>query len=313
MNDTLAVSARGAGRPARTGSTTSARLSSAATARPTGWRSSTFRRLLPLERPRRSARSCRRSSALALDGRDPRRELKLEFVQVRELTRHVRLQIEAGGRLPTSSASSKTWPAASTRTSASVHDVYYPAAAPLLDGLRNGRPLEEAARAALTRRLSRAAAVPGAPLRPSGAAPRRRAARRSCGQPRQIRRRGRKDPVRQLDEHDGSLALVGGHGEAPGRQRHGQLARPHGNPRAARAPRGFERPVDEVRGAGVQSRPRLAGEDLAAARLPDDQVAAGASAWRRSRPRPRRRSRRTPWTPKLSRDTRSPSPRRDRP
>ena len=35
----------------------------------------------------------------AVDGRDSRRELTLEFVQVRELTRHVRLQIEAGAPL----------------------------------------------------------------------------------------------------------------------------------------------------------------------------------------------------------------------
>ena len=82
----------------------------------------------------------------AIDGRDSRRELKLEFVQVRELTRHVRMQIEAGAPLSDILGLVENLARRLDAHERSVHDVYYPAAAPLLTSSER-QALEEAARA----------------------------------------------------------------------------------------------------------------------------------------------------------------------
>ncbi len=82
----------------------------------------------------------------AIDGRDSRRELRLEFVQVRELTRHVRMQIEAGAPLSDVLGLVENLARRLEAHERSVRDVYYPSAAPLLTPSER-EALEAAARA----------------------------------------------------------------------------------------------------------------------------------------------------------------------
>ena len=93
----------------------------------------------------------RRAAAGARPGRDrragiPARELTLEFVQVRELTRHVRMQIEAGAPLSDILGLVENLTRRLDAHERSVHDVYYPSAAPLLTAAER-QALEQAARA----------------------------------------------------------------------------------------------------------------------------------------------------------------------
>jgi hypothetical protein len=81
----------------------------------------------------------------ALVERDPQRELTLEYVQLRELTRHVRMQIEARGRMSDLLGLVENL---SRRFDAHEREnagVYYPAAAPLLTPAER-QSLEDAAR-----------------------------------------------------------------------------------------------------------------------------------------------------------------------
>jgi hypothetical protein len=67
-----------------------------------------------------------------LPARDPQRELAVEYVQLRELTRHVRLQVEGGASMADLLGFVENL---SRRLDAHEHEkfnVYYPAAAPLL-------------------------------------------------------------------------------------------------------------------------------------------------------------------------------------
>jgi hypothetical protein len=82
----------------------------------------------------------------AIEGRDSRRELTLEFVQVRELTRHVRMQIEAGAPLSDILGLVENLTRRLDAHERSVQDVYYPSAAPLLTTAER-QALEQAARA----------------------------------------------------------------------------------------------------------------------------------------------------------------------
>ncbi len=80
----------------------------------------------------------------ALAGRDSRRELTLEYVQLRELTRHVRLQIEADARLSDVLGLVENLARRFDIHERGMLDVYYPAAAPRLTDDERAR-LEEAA------------------------------------------------------------------------------------------------------------------------------------------------------------------------
>lgn len=79
-----------------------------------------------------------------LADRDPRRELTLEYVQLRELARHLRLQIETGGRLSDVLGLVDNLGRRLDAHERGVLDVYYPAAAPRLTSAER-RCLEEAA------------------------------------------------------------------------------------------------------------------------------------------------------------------------
>jgi len=77
-------------------------------------------------------------------GRDPRRELKLEYVQVRELTRHVLDQVSRHGPLGDILGMVENLERRLSAHEAEMERVYYPAALPVLtDGER--RALAEAA------------------------------------------------------------------------------------------------------------------------------------------------------------------------
>jgi hypothetical protein len=81
----------------------------------------------------------------ALPERDPQRELRLEYVQLRELTRYVRMQVESRGRMADLLGLVENL---SRRFDAHEREnvgVYYPAAAPLLTTAER-QSLEEAAR-----------------------------------------------------------------------------------------------------------------------------------------------------------------------
>jgi len=98
-----------------------------------GWTAAEQRALLPaLDRA-------------ALPGRDARREVSLEFVQLRELTRQLRAQIEADARMADVLGLAENLARRFDAHERGMLDVYYPAAAPLLsEGERQA--LEEAAR-----------------------------------------------------------------------------------------------------------------------------------------------------------------------
>jgi len=67
-----------------------------------------------------------------LVGRDPRREVSLEHVQLRELTRQIQLQIEARGRLADILGYVENLSRRLAAHESEMQNVYYPAAAPLL-------------------------------------------------------------------------------------------------------------------------------------------------------------------------------------
>jgi len=81
----------------------------------------------------------------ALPGRDARREVTLEFVQLRELTRQLRVQIEADARMADVLGLAENLARRFDAHERGMRDVYYPAAAPLLNGAER-RALENAAR-----------------------------------------------------------------------------------------------------------------------------------------------------------------------
>jgi hypothetical protein len=66
-------------------------------------------------------------------GRDARRELRLEFVQMRELTRHVRLQLESGAPMSDVLGLVENLARRFDAHERGVLDVYYPAAAEALE------------------------------------------------------------------------------------------------------------------------------------------------------------------------------------
>jgi hypothetical protein len=68
-----------------------------------------------------------------ITGRDARRELMLEFVQLRELTRHVRLEIEAQSRLSDVLGLVENLARRFDAHERGTLEVYYPAAAPALE------------------------------------------------------------------------------------------------------------------------------------------------------------------------------------
>jgi len=81
----------------------------------------------------------------AIPGRDARREVTLEFVQLRELTRQLRAGIESGARMADVLGLAENLARRFDAHERGMRDVYHPAAAPILDpGERN--TLEDAAR-----------------------------------------------------------------------------------------------------------------------------------------------------------------------
>ncbi|HEX9690035.1 MAG TPA: hemerythrin domain-containing protein [Thermoanaerobaculia bacterium] len=79
-----------------------------------------------------------------IPGRDPQRELRLEYVQLRELTRHVRLEIDTGARMADVLGFVQNLERRLTAHEAEMEKVYYPAAARVLTP-EERRVLEEAA------------------------------------------------------------------------------------------------------------------------------------------------------------------------
>lgn len=67
-------------------------------------------------------------------GRDPRRELKLEYVQVRELTRHILDQVAKNGPLGDILGMVENLERRLVAHEAEMERVYYPAAQPVLTG-----------------------------------------------------------------------------------------------------------------------------------------------------------------------------------
>ena len=81
----------------------------------------------------------------AIPGRDARREVTLEFVQLRELTRQLRAQIEGDARMADVLGLAENLSRRFDAHDSGMREVYHPAAAPLLDA--DGRSvLERAAR-----------------------------------------------------------------------------------------------------------------------------------------------------------------------
>jgi hypothetical protein len=76
-------------------------------------------------------------------GRDPRRELKLDYVQIRELTRYLLEQIEARAPLADVLGLIQNLDRRLTAHASEMKTVYYPAAAPALT-VEEQRILEEA-------------------------------------------------------------------------------------------------------------------------------------------------------------------------
>ena len=81
----------------------------------------------------------------AVAGRDGRREITLEFVQLRELTRQLRAQIESGARMADVLGLAENLSRRFAAHEAGVLDVYNPAAVPNLSDAEQ-RALEDAAR-----------------------------------------------------------------------------------------------------------------------------------------------------------------------
>ena len=79
-----------------------------------------------------------------LPERDPQRELRLEYVQLRELTRHVRMQIESRGRMADLLGLVENLARRFDAHERENVGVYYPAAAPLLTAAER-QSLEDAA------------------------------------------------------------------------------------------------------------------------------------------------------------------------
>jgi hypothetical protein len=80
-----------------------------------------------------------------IEGRDARRELRLEFVQMRELTRHVRLQLESDAPMSDVLGLVENLARRFDAHERGVFDVYYPAAADALEASERAE-LEIAAR-----------------------------------------------------------------------------------------------------------------------------------------------------------------------
>jgi hypothetical protein len=80
-----------------------------------------------------------------LPERDSQRELRLEYVQLRELTRHVRMEIESHGRMADLLGLVENLSRRFDAHERENVDVYYPAAAPLLTPAER-QSLEDAAR-----------------------------------------------------------------------------------------------------------------------------------------------------------------------
>jgi hypothetical protein len=81
----------------------------------------------------------------AIPGRDARREVSLEFVQLRELTRQLRLGIEGGARMADVLGLAENLARRVDAHERGMREVYHPAAAPRLTEDER-RSLEEAAR-----------------------------------------------------------------------------------------------------------------------------------------------------------------------
>jgi hypothetical protein len=79
-----------------------------------------------------------------IPGRDPQRELRLEYVQLRELTRHLRLEIDTGARMADVLGFVQNLERRLAAHEAEMENVYYPAAATVLTP-EERRVLEEAA------------------------------------------------------------------------------------------------------------------------------------------------------------------------
>jgi len=79
-----------------------------------------------------------------IPGRDPQRELRLEYVQLRELTRHVRLEIDTGARMADVLGFVQNLERRLAAHEAEMENVYYPAAARVLTP-EERRVLKEAA------------------------------------------------------------------------------------------------------------------------------------------------------------------------
>ncbi len=82
-----------------------------------------------------------------LADRDPQRELTLEYVQLRELTRHIRMQIDARAPMADLLGLVENLSRRFDAHERGNHEVYYPAAAALLEPAER-RSLEDAVRAA---------------------------------------------------------------------------------------------------------------------------------------------------------------------
>lgn len=79
-----------------------------------------------------------------LPGRDPQRELRLEYVQIRELTRYLLRQISEGARMGDILGITDNLERRLSAHESEMETVYYPAAAPVLTR-EERRTLEEAA------------------------------------------------------------------------------------------------------------------------------------------------------------------------
>ncbi len=83
-------------------------------------------------------------SRARISGRDPRRELSLEYVQLRELTRNLRLQIEGHARMADLLGLLENLSRRFDAHEREMLEIYYPAAGPVLTP-EERRTLEEAA------------------------------------------------------------------------------------------------------------------------------------------------------------------------
>ena len=185
-------------------------------------------RLVPLDRRARSACSCPALRRTSFPGRDPQRELRLEYVQIRELTRYLLSQIDERAPLADVLGLVENLERRLAAHESEMEKRLLPRRRPAPDARRAAAP-----------RGGGAAAVAGCrrPLSPAGGSrtrPRRSAAeaprRRWRGVPRSSReRRPRRDTRLSpagLHQHDRALALVARGGEAPRRERRAAFPRP---------------------------------------------------------------------------------------